>query len=111
MAGWVNGQPDIYTLSEDGRYLSHIDVRFAAIGTGYPWAVAAINTLFIAGHKFGQQAMEIILRGAISFAPNCGPPVECWRITREGIETAFKLESKIEAVEPASQSGTSSNAR
>ena len=39
----------------------------------------------------GEQAMRLIMAGAIQTAPHCGPPAYCWRVTLEGIAQVFEL--------------------
>ena len=52
---------------------------------------AARNTIYLSGAQMGEQAMRLIMAGAIQTAPHCGPPAYCWRVTLEGIAQVFEL--------------------
>ena len=89
IVGWLKGEPRILTIGDDGTVSNDWDTGFAAIGSGAPYAIAAYNTL--GGGTPGEQAMKVIMDGAIHSAPNCGPPAECWRITEREVATVFTL--------------------
>jgi hypothetical protein len=85
LAGWLQGHPDIFALSEDGRFDSAWQRGFLAIETGSHSAVAIYNC-FKYLSRIGEikltpeRIARLILDVVALTVPNCGPPVELWRI-------------------------------
>lgn len=98
IVGWLD-RPEIFTISSDGTKFSFWESGgFIAAGTGGPPAFSMFNVLLHTNKFVRTKIMRLIMEVVVSTAPNCGPPVECWRVTKKGTKSLFSFASKIETI-------------
>ena len=99
LAGWLHGKPAMFGLSSDGNldpYTTERE-RLFAVGTGAPVAKAVFLSMFhVQQIKARVKIMETALITASNFAPNCGPPIEIWRITPDAVVQVLKVNVRLE---------------
>ena len=91
IAGWLD-RPDMYVLSDDGNLFSVWEQGFYSMGSGGPAARIAFSALFLNGLSQPESVLKIVMEAATALSPQCGPPVQCLRITQKGVKQAFRLE-------------------
>ena len=84
VVGWLQEEPNICVLSDDGRISLEWGNRFRALGTGTSTVVPIHSAMLysLTGYSV-EQTVRGMLEVAARTAPNCGPPIEAWRITKD----------------------------
>lgn len=77
----------IIELDSVGRASLYNEIGFQAIGSGRGHAWIAHKALKMLNGLTQLEKIKIIMQTVITSAPKCGPPIEIWHITAEGIET------------------------
>ena len=97
LAGWLGGEGRIVGLSSDGRVTPIPKGESFAAGSGKVVAQAVMLSMrYIQEVGTPLEHVQTSLETACQFAPNCGPPIEIWRITSSDCTRVLRGSLKLE---------------
>ena len=88
--GWL-GELGIYAISSDGRIVEPVEDGIYAIGTGGAYAILVNKAIKEANQLNPEARLRIVMSTVGIGALDCGPPLECWRVTPKGKDLIFTL--------------------
>lgn len=92
IAGWLSDQLRVYTMGYDGGCCDSLKYNFDAIGKGGKYAIVARYAI---GKVHKDMTILDIFRSVMdtvsSHVESCLPPVDIWRITKNGIDKSVGL--------------------